>query len=514
MSIPSAGRWFGSRRDRASKPRRGKQPFVEAVEARTLLSSVLPDIVVDSATTTDSRSVTVDYDILNADLTQPLTFGVYRSDQGQLDAGSVSLGSSTTSPAVLGPSSLDAAGQPATAQGHHELTLPLPGGLPPNPSHPYVVVAADPSNTIAEVSKANNSASFRTYLIGIVTHGGLQPKSWSKTGSPWAVKMARSLLADGYDAVIPYNWVLQSVHPGEAVKQGPIVARKVLQIANAFPPNDPVDLHFIGQSEGAVVNDVAIAILKNHGTPQTRAGFIVDTMLDPHAANNSALGGQISSKHGVTGTLAKVLVEAYQWQAKDPVPSVPSNVGIAQVYFQHTPIKLATGSNGGVYNLWGQHVRGQNVVYANLSGPGISHGGDFRVQDWYQENVVPLLVNGPVFVNPGVLAGIVNDSVTLGHRGLVHAVSTSQPTMSGTAFPGASVRLFAVSPVTPGGGFIGQTIAGPDGSWSIVSHPLGDGHYRLLARARVQASAANPRVQITPRATLGSLWIDTKGRLP
>lgn len=477
-----------------------------------MLSAAVPDVVMDSATTTDSRSVTIQYDINNAALTAPLTFNVYRSAESMVDAGSELVGTTSVSPNVLGNPTLDVASVPATDPGHHQLTINLPDGLPPNPSHPFVVVVADPAHALTETNTANNTASFQKHVIGIVTHGGLQPHSWSNTGAPWAVKMANSLKSDGFDAVIPYNWVAASIHPGEAEKQGPKLARRILEVASQFPASDPVDLQFIGHSEGAVVNNVAIGVLRVHGTPQIGSGFIVDTMLDPHAANNSAIGGQSSSTHGVTGWLSKAAVGIFQLVSKDPVLSVPPNVGIAQVYFQHTPIKMATGSNHGVYNLWGQHVRG-DAVYANLSGPGVSHAGDYRVQDWYEQNVVPLLANGPAFVNPGVLSGQVSGSVDLGASGLTHVVSTNQPIVTGTAFPGATVRVFAVSPGKGGSGFIGETTTDSNGNWSIASRPLRDGHYRLLVRGRVSATPTDPAIQITPRANLGRLVIDTSGRL-
>ena len=109
------------------------------------------------------------------------------------------------------------------------------------------------------------------------------------------------------------------------------------------------------------------------------------------------------------GTIAKWAINKYQGQAKDPLPIVPSNVNAAEVFFQHTPIEHAKGSNHGVYNLWGQvPVRVQGdvpVKYYNLTGLGISHGGDYSVPDWYQVHVVPTLGEGSSFVNPGLLTG-------------------------------------------------------------------------------------------------------------
>ena len=106
---------------------------------------------------------------------------------------------------------LDQSGQPATAVGTHQLTIPLPQGLPPFPEKPYVLVVADPSSPSA-TADPQQTASFRTYTIGIVTHGGIQDTSW-KHGPPWELQIAYVMKHEGYDAVIPYNWVAQSKTP-------------------------------------------------------------------------------------------------------------------------------------------------------------------------------------------------------------------------------------------------------------------------------------------------------------
>src|SRR5262249_13088981 len=157
----------------------------------------------------------------------------------------------------------------------------------------------------------------------------IQPKSW-RHGVPWALRMANSLRAEGYDAVFAYNWVPQSGQPGAAAKQGARVARDVVHAASGFPAGDPVDVHFIGHSEGAVVNSLAILALSQDETPQLRAGYLDETMLDPHAANNHAPGGkQYSVSSGLLGTIARLAIHQYQGRAKDPLPVVPANVDAA-----------------------------------------------------------------------------------------------------------------------------------------------------------------------------------------
>ena len=99
---------------------------------------------------------------------------------------------------------------------------------------------------------------------------------------------------EGFDSVIGYNWVLQSGTPGAAIKQSPRLARMILDVAGNFPASDPVDLEFIGHSEGTVVNTYAIVKLEGKMTPQLKSGYIEDILLDPHAANSNVPGQQIS----------------------------------------------------------------------------------------------------------------------------------------------------------------------------------------------------------------------------
>ena len=80
---------------------------------------------------------------------------------------------------------------------------------------------------------------------------------------------------------------------------------RILTTASRFPAKAPVDLHFIGHSEGAVVNTQAIVALNRLMTPQLASGFIEDTLLDPHAANNN-VPGQASAAGNLLGVLARV----------------------------------------------------------------------------------------------------------------------------------------------------------------------------------------------------------------
>jgi hypothetical protein len=198
-----------------------------------------------------------------------------------------------------------------------------------------------------------------------------------------------------------------------------------------------------------------------------------------------------------------VAINEYQGRAKDPLPVVPANVDAAEVFFQHTPIADAKGSNHGVYNLWGQVPVRANpdvpVRYYNLTGIGISHGGDYSVPDWYQVHVVPTLGDGAAFTNPSLLTG--------GLEGGGSTTSYTDATYQGAAAPGARVDLLAVrrgstSPISLGG-----TIANPSGNWSLTTRPLPDGTYRIVAQAVAAADPSWPHVFVTPKARLGTLRV-------
>ncbi len=269
----------------------------EGLEKRLAMSATTPAIQMLSATTTDSKSVAIEYQVNQApSATNPIQFGVYRSSNGQFDS-SDSLVNTITLAApgtesVQGAITLDKSGQSAIAVGTHQLTIPLAQGLPPYPEKPYVLVVADPSSPSA-TANPQQTASFRVYTIGIVTHGGIQDPSW-KHGPPWEIETADMMRHEGFDSVIGYNWVLQSGTPGAAIKQSPRLAWMILDVANTFPTGDPVDIEFIGHSEGTVVNTYAIVTLEREMTPQLKSGYIEDTLLDPHAANNNVPGQQMS----------------------------------------------------------------------------------------------------------------------------------------------------------------------------------------------------------------------------
>ena len=129
---------------------------LEGLEQRLAMSAstaAAPAIQMISATTTDSKSVTIDYTVNQTpDAATPLQFGIYRSSTGS-PLRAIRWWRRSRWPRRIGVGTgrdkLDQNGQPATAVGTHQVTLPLAQGLPPFPEKPYVLVVADPNSPSA-----------------------------------------------------------------------------------------------------------------------------------------------------------------------------------------------------------------------------------------------------------------------------------------------------------------------------------------------------------------------------
>jgi len=405
--------------------------------------------------------------------------------------------------------STDSSGGPAAATGTHHVTIPLPGGLPIDTTHPYVLVVANPQSSTA-MTDPSQVASFRKYTIGVVTHGGLQNTSW-KNGPVWELTIATLMKQQGYDAVIPYNWVKESSTPGAAVKQGPRLANMILKTAARFNPSDPVDIQFIGHSEGTVINTIAMVRLEKQMTPQISAGYIEDTLLDPHAANNNIPGTNFSSANTILGGIASGIIKNYQGNAKDPQVFIPAMVDDAQVFYQHNK---ATSS--GMYNLWGEipvSGAGAQTHYFNLSAMGTTHSGKKGVQSWYLNLIAPTLAEQTPLINELKLDGTLatpSTSTTLGRK-LERTIGGNQATFNGTATPGAMVRLYTGPTSHPSNiGLAGETRVDSTGHWSITTSTLSAGNYRAVAMSYSQALRTRPGLAVVPMATLGTFRVDAR----
>jgi hypothetical protein len=490
---------------RRAAGRRSLTPAVDTLEARQLLTGstpLTPAVVVTSAATVDSRGVTVSYQVNTPpDPAHPLTFGVFRSADDRLDAGDLPVGTLTVSTPAGAPM-LDLAGRPADAVGPHTLTIPLPGGLPPNPEHPFVIVAADPADALAS-GDPSAWASFRTYSLTVVVHGGIQNPHWASV-PVWEGQMVRAIRGQGYDQVIPFNWVKVSDKPGYAAGQAPRLERTVLDAVAQVPAGEPVDLQLIGHSEGAVIVSQTLQRLGPQLTAELRGGYIQATLLDPHAANTTAPGQQYSVAHRPLSWLAKWLIDRYQSEAKDPPVVIPDWVNRTEVFFQHSTASRGDASNRHIYNLWGQVPIHGAAEYFDLTQDGVTHAGRTGVPTWYRWYIVPTLGNG----EPDVVASVLTGSLAPTVPANGPAVATHQPQLTGHAAPGSTVRLYAAPANDPGDlSVVGHTTADAGGVWALTTRPLPDGRYRLLARSLPPRGPIPPRIPMIPTAPLGSLVI-------
>jgi len=481
----------------------------DVLEPRTVQSGLVGplNVAMLSATTADSQGVTVDYRVgLSAATSPPLEFEVYRSADATFDASDVLIGSRAFG-----------AGSPDASVGEHVATIPVDGGLPIDPARPYVLVVANP-NDAGATTDPTRTASFRTYTIGVVTHGGLMHTSW-KYAPPWALQTAKLMQRQGYDAVFPFNWTTDSRTAGRAARQGPKLANQIDELAAKFPDSAVVDLHVIGHSEGSTINGLALSILKDSASPQLQRGFIQDTMLDPHAANNNS-PGQMSTTNSIFGGLARSLTESFQADAKDPAVFVPSNVDSAEVFYQHTEASRMRG--GGDYNLWGQvpvpNLGAHPVHYYNLTATGATHSGRYGVALWYRNFVATTLRDQAPLVQELRLEGQLDDASPStepstsrvqerrdANWGPVQDVDGDQPTFSGTAAPGSTVRLY-VGPTAEltRVDLLATTTADADGAWALTTRlPLPDGRYRAVVMSYSRDLQTRPAYAVVPMAPMG-----------
>lgn len=483
--------------DRRSGRSRAVKPGIEGMEGRQLLSTVPGTLALVGATTTDSQSVTVTYELTGGPLEAPVALGVYRSTDPQWGPEDTAV---ATVP--LGP---------GLAEGTHTVTLPLPEGLPLQPARPHVLVVADPARTSPDVDPARSTADFEKHSVAIITHGGMQSKGASR-GPWWQRRMAQELESQGYDNVVPFVWASQSRTPGSMQKQVPRLVKTIQNAVSAFQSKVPVDVHVIGHSEGAILDSLALQRLADTGTEPAAmtAGFTQVTMLDPHAASTGIQGQQYSSSNGVFGSIAKLVIDQYQSSADDPPPFVPSNAEDADVFFQRTHVSEAQ-SNRGWYNLWGQVPVLGEARYFDLTGPGLSHSGRFGVYDWYIGNVVPTLGEGAPFLKENELQAELVTPPTPGltDGGFRHVID-HQLVYQGHAAPGSTIKLMGARPGVSDLDTIARTTADANGDWTAVTRSVYSGLLRVVAVATsdVDGPRTGRRMHFRPITWVGNVLVD------
>jgi hypothetical protein len=355
--------------------------IAETNESNNSVAVAVPDIAIQSITTTDSRSVTVTYSVSVVSLPE-VPLGLYRGNSATFTTSDQSFAPVTELPGGLGS---------------HTVTISLSKAMLIDPANPYVLAQIDPGKVIPETSATNNTASFRTRFLGVVTHGFNLFGGLSFDSPTWITTMANELKAEGYDDTIAFNWTALSNLPvpgmvdlaaSELVSQ----IDSTLARMKALYPNDVIDVMMIGHSRGADVVTEAASMLQ--GNAIVNQGTLQLALLDPHPATN--LYGQTFSAAPFVGYPFQEALIGFQSLADDPPVVIPPNVDIVDDYYQTTPwYEAAFGSGEHILNLWGNVPITDNstavVQYHNLTGWGMSHGA---VITWYTDNVVPLLRNG------------------------------------------------------------------------------------------------------------------------
>jgi hypothetical protein len=359
----------------------------------------------------DPQTALVDYSVTNADLNQSVPVNIYRSTTTTYNANDPNFASDYT---FVGTADI-----PATAAGGTgTVKVSIPDGLPPDPSHPYVLAVANPSGTVQESDSGadpNDTAFLRVISIGFVVPGFNFKENPDLT---WANNIVAGLKSDGYDSegVLSWNWTLAGGHTGGIVNAGPALVSDALGSASvdlaALPAdqqgNAVIDVNLIGHSRGAVVIEEAGQQLQNSPIPQLNVGNLALSMLDPHPANNN-YGDPSNLGTNASGLLVRALSHIQANVFNDPNLLISPNVSYVTEYYQQTPAALvgpylqtpaalATSLVEHALNPWGvapsdvqSAIQGPDTGFAATPlAPPIGHS---EVHDWYNANIVPELTD-------------------------------------------------------------------------------------------------------------------------
>ncbi len=341
-------------------------------------------VTVENTFTNDSKSLTVQYNVQGNANGSDFSIEVYRSTVSAFES---------TNPNQISVAKLEVSGDDAKT-GEHTIEIgaspqyqfsqnlalrPDPANQSLNdPGHENVIVTADDNGALDSNDKTDPSQkSFHIYLEAAVAHG-----QYLSSSTDYVNAFASDLMANGYDYAFGFHWELLSFDPwsGAAAAGGRLAGEASNAAATHFQlnPNDVVDLNLIGHSRGAVVINQAMLALKQGGyLPQLEHGFMMETLVDPHPANNSISGFSAHTANNAAlstllllppsdgpglaelATIAKTqaAVNTYklgQAALGDPGIVIPSNVQAAADYYQNTSAStFATSNKESTLNLWG-----------------------------------------------------------------------------------------------------------------------------------------------------------------
>jgi hypothetical protein len=212
--------------------------------------TTLPDIALNSATTTDAQNVSLNYSISGADISQPFQVAVYRSPTQSFSVSTaVPLGIQATIPAV------DTSGNPSTGQGQHSVVVTLPTAIGPDTGgqDPYVFVVANPpgSGHIPESddpSDANDVAPLALPLADVQVDGTSDPSDDITLLDPGVIEQ-------------PIPVLVTNTGTGTSLFQievTPASAGYVDQTSLTLAPNQSATVTFVPQAVSKSANDVSI----------------------------------------------------------------------------------------------------------------------------------------------------------------------------------------------------------------------------------------------------------------
>jgi hypothetical protein len=368
--------WFRSQQRKNSRRHLGvarshTRTAFESLENRALLSAT---VAMDSLSRLDSTHIQYQYEVQTAPVISPFTVNFYRSSDTVYDGSDLGIGTDIVSSATIGV--------------HTSSPVLLTAGFAPDPMHKYILAVA------TGVSTTEDTAVLRTYILGVVTHGDAPTGKFPS----WVTDVANELTSMNYDVAIPFDWakIAAIPLPGTAQTAADLMTVKVLETIAQVAPEGSWDLQMIGHSRGGSVISVAMDNLISLDVPQLN-GYKRLTYLDSHPANAASDSlfntlPQPTLKKAALGLAAYSVAIRLQHLMNDPAAFVPKGVDYAEAYFQRgRAAKVVYQKEEAILNLWGQNKipsNGPSVRYVNLTVPGISHTGVWRL---YTRSIVQSL---------------------------------------------------------------------------------------------------------------------------
>ena len=363
---------------------------------------------VESVTTSDSKSLSIVYNVASNPTDAPFPIDVYRSSDptyaGAADAAAVPVASLTVTAgdAVEGNHSITVSPY-GTAGAAYAFSQPQ--AFRPDPTHKYLIVTADQTGTLSpDDATTVPQSGFRFWLVGAVTHGYVGsfpavlnsevPTDYAGEYQTFVDQFAATLTdADGYDAAVAFHWEYYADRalPMQPVQQGAALEQQLMAKAAALPigPDDVIDLNLIGWSRGTIVVNSALTDLNADAAvpAAVKRGFVGESLVDPHPANNAISAFSIYGGAALTPVLnAEAIGVAHGYirfqEAAQDLQGVgfviPPNVDAVSDMYQHNPASACFGSEA-LLNLWGiapAQITGNGtttIIGDQVTTPGIGH---------------------------------------------------------------------------------------------------------------------------------------------